>query len=453
MTKTILGAILPCLLCLPWSSPGAEKPNILLFYADDLGYGELGCYGSKEVPTPHIDSIAAGGIRFTSGYVAAPLCSPSRAGLMTGRYQQRFGHENNNMAPGHGLPLAETIMAQRIKALGYSTCMVGKWHLGSEPDRLPFRRGFDEYYGVTGNPGSYFQPRGFIDSRVSPDVQPAADEGFYTTDAFAARAAEWIEGHRDGPWFLYLPFNAVHAPHQATDKFLQRFAHVGDERRRQFDGMLSAMDDAVGVVLGKLRELELEERTLVFFISDNGAPGGRDGNGILRGSKHTCWEGGFRVPWLMQWKGRLPASSVDDRPVVQLDVLPTCVAAAGGTVDPAWNLDGVNLLPYVTGQDSGRPHETLFWRIDRMWAIRHGDLKLAHGEVNDDPPELFDLARDPGEKNNLAAREPGKVEQLQKLWDQWNAQMAAPSAPKDKSQRKEKREQLGRQQPRKKKGS
>ncbi len=440
-------ALTALLLGLPVTLDAAEgrqppaKPNILLFYADDLGYGELGCYGSQEVPTPQIDSIAANGIRFTSGYVSAPLCSPSRAGLATGRYQQRFGHENNNMAPGHGLPLTETTVANRLKALGYATGIVGKWHLGKEAGQLPFERGFDEYYGVTGNPGSYFTPRGFIDSRVAPTVQPVTDENFYTTDAFAARAADWIGQHQDAPWFLYMPFNAVHSPHEATEKYLKRFAHISDPRRRQFDGMLSAMDDAVGLVLGKLRELKLEERTLVFFISDNGAPGGRDGNGVLRGGKHTCWEGGFRLPWLMQWKGQLPAGKVEDRPVVQLDVLPTCIAVAGGTVDPAWKLDGVNLLPYLIGGNSERPHQTLYWRIDGMWAVRHGDLKLVHGEADNRPPELFDLAQDIGEKNNLAPTQPDKAQELQTLWDQWNAQLAPPSTPKDKALRKEKKKQ------------
>jgi arylsulfatase A-like enzyme len=414
----------------------ADKPNILFLFADDLGYGELGCYGFKEVPTPNIDSIAANGIRFTSGYVAAPLCSPSRAGLMTGRYQQRYGHENNNMAPGGCLPMTEATLGQRMKALGYATGIIGKWHLGKEPDQLPMKRGFDEYFGVFGNPGSYFTPKGFIDSRVSAEPQQAPKD-FYTTDAFAARAADWIEKHKDAPWFLYMPFNAVHSPHEATDKYLQRFKHISDPKRRNFDGMLSALDDAVGVVLAKLRELKLEENTLIFFVSDNGAPGGRSGNGVLRGSKHTCWEGGFRLPWMVQWKGKLPTGQVSDLPVSTLDVMPTCVNLGGGTVDPAWKLDGVDLLPFLTGAKQGRPHETLCWRIDGMWAIRNGDMKLVVGEPGH-APELFNLATDLGEKNDLAASQPDKVKELKLLWDQWNAQLAAPSTPKDKAVRKEK---------------
>lgn len=411
-------------------APGM-KPNVLLIYADDLGYGELGCYGGKEVPTPNIDSIAAHGIRFTSGYVSAPLCSPSRAGLMTGRYQTRFGHENNTMTAERGLPLAETTLASRMRTLGYATGMVGKWHLGAEANYLPMKRGFDDYFGVTGNPGSYFKPHGFIDSRVSPEPQRAPD-GFYTTDAFGAYAADWIQKHRESSWFLYLPFNAVHGPHQATEKYLQRFASVPDRGRQQFDALLSGMDDAVGVVLAKLRELQLEEKTLVFFVSDNGAPGGRNGNPPLRGSNITAWEGGIRVPWMVQWKGTLPEGKVDDRPVVQLDIMPTCVAVAGGTEDPAWKLDGVNLLPFLTGKAADRPHETLFWRIDGMWAVRHGDMKLVRGSTGSAQPELFDLAADLSEERDLLAQQPEKAKELQALWDQWNSELASPSPPKDK---------------------
>ncbi|GEP42756.1 sulfatase family protein [Brevifollis gellanilyticus] len=408
------------------ASAAESRPNILLFYADDLGYGELGCYGFKEVPTPNIDSIAANGIRFTNGYVSAPLCSPSRAGLMTGRYQQRFGHENNMMTAEKGLPIAEKTFGDRMKALGYATGAVGKWHLGNDPAYLPMKRGFDDYFGVFGNPGSYFTPKGLIDSKISAEPQKAP-ENFYTTDAFAARASEWITSKKEAPWFLYMPFNAVHSPHEATEKYLQRFTHISDPKRRQFDAMLAAMDDAVGVVLAKVRELKLEERTLIYFISDNGSPNDRgEANGPLHGKKHTCWEGGIRLPWLMQWKGTLPAGKIEDRPVIQLDVLPTCVSAAGGTVDPAWKLDGVNLLPFVKGENSERPHPTLYWRIDNMWAVRHGDMKLVSAEAGREP-ELFDLAADIGETKNLASAQPEKAAELKRLWDDWNTSLTAPA--------------------------
>jgi len=424
-------------LCCQAATSAADKPNILLIYADDMGYNELSCYGGKHVPTPNIDSLAAGGLRLTQGYVSAPLYSPSRAGLMTGRYQTRFGHENNAMAPG-GLPLTETTLANRLKSLGYSTCAVGKWHLGNSADRLPMARGFDEYFGVTGNPGSYFEPNGFIDSRVSGRVQNAP-ANFYTTDAFAARAADWIERHKDGPWFLYLPFNAIHAPREATEKYLQRFASVANVNDRTLFAMTSAMDDAVGLVLNKIRALGQEENTLIFFISDNGAPNHPDGNNPLRGQKHTTWEGGIRLPFIVQWKWHLPVGKLYEQPAVQLDVLPTCVAVAGGKVDPAWKLDGVNLLPYLTGESSGRPHETLYWRIDGMWAIRHGDWKLVHGRADDNPPELFNLAADISEKNDLTATQPAKVQELQKLWNTWNAEQAPPQETGGKGVKKAKR--------------
>lgn len=403
---------------------GAEprKPNVLLIYTDDQGYGELGCYGGKEVATPHIDSIAANGVRFTQGYVSSPLCSPSRAGLMTGRAGSRYAHETNRMGPDGGLPLTETTLATRMKALGYATAIVGKWHLGDSPNHLPLQRGFDEFFGTIGNPESYFTPKGFIDSRLSPEVRNVQQEDFYTTDAYAARAAAWIEKQAERPWFLYLAFNAVHSPFEATQKYRQRVAHISDPNRQVFAAMLCALDEGVGLVLEKVRELGLEQDTLIFLISDNGAPNGREGNGPLRGGKHQVWEGGIRLPFLAQWKGKLPAGMTYENPVVQLDVMPTCIAAAGGEIDPAWKLDGVNLLPFLTGADKSQPHETLFWRIRGVWAVRHGDLKLVHGTPGDAGPELYDLAKDVGEEENLASLQPDKAKQLRALWDAWNSQ-------------------------------
>jgi arylsulfatase A-like enzyme len=270
-------------------------------------------------------------------------------------------------------------------------------------------------------------------------VQDVTDPNFYTTDAFATRAVDWLEKHKDSPWFLYLPFNAIHSPREATDKYLQRFKNVANENDRTLFAMTSAMDDAVGQVLSKIRTLGQEENTLIFFISDNGAPNHPDGNDPLRGRKHTTWEGGIRLPFIVQWKGHLPAGKTYDQPAVQLDVLPTCVTVAGGTVDPAWKLDGVNLLPYLAGENKTRPHETLYWRIDGMWAIRHGDWKLVHGQANDEAPELFNLAVDVSEKNNLAATEPTRVQELQKMWYSWNAEQAPPAKENDKAGKKAKR--------------
>ena len=434
----------PLLLAIAAASVGstveAAQPNVLVIYADDLGWGETGVQGNKDIPTPHIDSIAKNGVRFVQGYVAATYCSPSRAGLMTGRYPTRFGHEFNATARHSGLSLQETTIAARLKSLGYATACVGKWHLGGEAskDYYPTNRGFDEFYGTLNNT-PFYHPTQFIDSRKSLDIQKIDDENFYTTDAYAERAADWIQRNQAKPWFLYLPFNAQHAPLQAPQKYLDRFPNITDEKRKYFAAMMSGMDDAVGQVLAKIRALKQEENTIVFFIADNGGPTASTTaqNGGLRGFKMTTFEGGPRVPFFAQWKGTLPAGKVEERPVMNLDVLPTVVAAAGGKLDSSWKLDGVDLLPYLTGKNEARPHETMYWRFGPQWAVRHGDWKLvvsrkeAAGAGNNlavAKPELYDLAHDVSESKDLASAEPAKVAELQKLYDAWNAEQAPPSA-------------------------
>ncbi len=408
----------------------ATQPNLIIFYADDLGWGELGCQGNKEIPTPHIDSIAKNGIRFTQGYVAANYCSPSRAGLMTGRYPTRFGHEFNSVADTIGLDLQETTIADRLKRLGYASICVGKWHLGRELAYRPTQRGFDEFYGTIGNT-SYFNPKNFVDSRVSDDARTITDDSFYTTDAYAARSVDWLEKYKSKPWFIYLPFNAPHMPLQAPKKYLDRFPNITDEKRKLFAAMLSGMDDAVGRVLAKVREMGQEENTLVFFISDNGGPpqDTTSQNGPLRGTKKTAYEGGPRVPFLAQWKGKFPAGKTYDFPVMNLDVLPTIVTAAGGTIETAAKLDGVDLVPFLTGKSSARPHLTLYWRRGPQWAVRQGDLKLVVSVGGSGEPELYNLAADFGESRNLARAQPAKVKELQALWNKWSAEQAEPGAP------------------------
>jgi arylsulfatase A-like enzyme len=354
---------------------------------------------------------------------------------MTGRYQTRFGHEfNEGGAPGvFGLPLTEKTIADRFKELGYATCAIGKWHLGGPPNFLPMKRGFDEFYGTVANT-SYFNPPRFVDSKVSDEVHAVADDKFYSTDAYGERAVDWIERHKDRPYLLYFPFNAQHAPLQATEKYLSRFPNIADEKRRTFAAMMSAMDDAVGRVLDKVRQLGQEENTLIFFLSDNGGPTASttSGNGPLRGFKATTWEGGVRIPFCVQWKGKIPAGKTFDQPIIQLDILPTAITAASGKVDPSWKLDGVNLLPYLTGENKARPHETLYWRFGNQWAIHHGDWKLLVGNEPGSPatpdkkPSLFNLAADIGEATDLAADQPEKVRELQSIWDKWNAQQEEP---------------------------
>ena len=418
------------------------KPNILVIVADDLGYGELSCQGyTKQVPTPNIDRIAANGVRFTSGYVSGPYCSPTRAGFMTGRYQQRFGHEYNpGRGPDIGLSLDEKTIGDRLKPAGYATGWFGKSHLGFEPKFHPLKRGFDEFFGFLDASHDYLDAATDSDNPILRGTTPVDNIG-YTTEAFGNEAVNFIEKHKGEPWLCYLPFNAVHSPLESTEKYLGRFEEIKDSKRRTFCAMLSAMDDAVGAVMAKIRELNLEENTLVFFFSDNGGPtsGTTSGNGPLRGVKSQTWEGGIRIPFMVQWKGHIPAGKVDERPVIQLDILPTALAAAGVAVQPEWKLDGVNLLPYLTGEKSDAPHEVLYWRFGPQMAIRMGDWKLVKGvgissiksakqpgKATTDGAELYNVKEDIGEKNNLASKEPDKVKELVAEWKKWNSELIDP---------------------------
>jgi len=407
-----------------------KKPNIILIVADDLGYGELGCQGNKEIPTPNIDSIARNGVRFTQAYVTAPLCSPSRAGLMTGRYQQRFGHEFNpgkptNPSEDFGLPLSETLLPARLKELGYKTGMVGKWHLGSKPDFHPQKRGFDEFFGFLGGAHAYLRTDAGADP-ILRGTEPVSEQE-YLTDAFAREAEAFIERHHEETFFLYLPFNAVHMPLQSIQKYLDRFPHIKDEKRKTFAAMASAMDDAVGRVLKKVRKHKLEENTLLFFISDNGGPTltTTSSNAPLRGYKAQVLEGGIRLPFMMQWKGQVRAGKVYELPVSSLDIHATALVAAGGAVTPDKKLDGADLLPFLAGKNSARPHDTLCWRMGEKCAIRHGDWKLVK-EQGEKEWSLYNLAEDKGEKENLAAKFPARIQELSGLYAAWEKQLQQP---------------------------
>jgi arylsulfatase A-like enzyme len=369
-------------------------PNVIVILADDFGYGETSAQGNPQIPTPNIDSIASNGVRFTAGYVAAVTCSPSRAGLLTGRYPTRFGHEFNPSSPRHGLPLSETTMAERLRSLGYATAVIGKWHFGARLSHRPSRRGFDEFYGTPSNT-SFFFPKKFVDSRISDAVQGVTDPTFYTTDAYASRAVHVIRKNRHRPFFLYLPFNATHAPLEAPEKYLARVSSsITDPTRRIFAAILIGMDDAIGCVLAEVRAIGQESNTLIWFLADNGGRPKISTNYPLRGRKRNTLEGGIRVPFMVQWKGRIPAGQTYTHPIVQLDILPTSLAAAGRSVDPSWRLDGVNLLPYLIQGQAGRPHDTLYWRYGTQWAIRCGDWKLVVSQPDGPTPRLFNLGAD-----------------------------------------------------------
>lgn len=412
-----------------------KKPNILFIVGDDMGYADVGFHGCKDIPTQHLDALASSGVRFTNGYVTGPYCSPTRAGLLTGRYQNRFGHEFNAGGADHGLPLSQTTIADRLKAVGYKTGLVGKWHLGSQPAMHPQKRGFDEFFGFLGGAHSYFDPKGILRG-----TEPTKELD-YATDAFGREAVSFIERHRAEPWFLYLAFNAVHTPMHATDERLAKFSHIKDEKRRIHNAMLLAMDEAIGGVRAKLAETGQTDNTLICFISDNGGPtmpgvtinGSR--NDPLRGSKRTTLEGGIRVPFVISWPAKIK-QGVYEKPVIQLDLVATALAAVGVEVNPTWNLEGVNLLPFMSGENTEIPHEALYWRFGQQMAIRSGDWKLVRYDTNADTQtgrsrdvtatKLYNLASDIHEDKDLAASMPDKVQELQSKWNVWNESNVAP---------------------------
>jgi len=405
-----------------------RPPNVVVIVSDDAGYADFSFQGSREVATPSLDELAGRGVRCTSAYVTASVCSPSRAGLLTGRYQQRFGHERNvppRYSEENGLPTEEVLLSDLLREEGYRTIALGKWHLGYAPHFHPLARGFDDYWGFLQGSRSYWPIEGTRLNRLLRDREPVEERFEYLTDALGEEAAHYVEAHRERPFFLYLAFNAVHTPMHARPDVLEELPSVEPKRRRQLVAMTISLDRAVGRLLAALREHGLERDTLVVFVNDNGgATNNASLNAPLRGTKGTPFEGGLRVPMLISWPARLPQGLVYDPPVSTLDVLPTALAAAGRQ-DPAPNaLDGVDLLPFLSGEVEGRPHETLFWRRGAHRAVRDGDWKLVLQE--DGEPMLFDLAADPGESHDLAVDEPERLAALVGKLEAWEAELIEP---------------------------
>jgi arylsulfatase A-like enzyme len=407
------------------------RPNVVVIVADDLGYADVGFQGGKDIPTPHLDGLAGGGVRCTNGYVSCPVCSPTRAGLFTGRYQQRFGHEFN---PGQltgdeqdafGLPTSEITLAEHFHKAGYHTGLVGKWHLGFSDRFTPKQRGFDESFGFLGGahpylPGKNGQSKGIF--RNGEEVQ----ETEYLTDAFGREAAAFVERNAASPFLLLLTFNAVHTPQDTQPKKLEQFAHIENPKRRAYAAMLSSLDDAVGKVLGQLSKSGVADRTLVVFISDNGGPtqANASQNTPLNGVKATVWEGGIRVPFVVRYPGQIPAGTTYDEPVIALDVFATASAAAGIALPTDRKYDSVNLLPHLKGDAKTPPHKSLYWRFGQQHAIREGSyklLKLRSGEEH-----LFDLSKDIGEQTDLIDKQPEVATRLRAAYAEWNGELHKP---------------------------
>lgn len=403
----------------------ASPPNILVILADDAGYHDFGFMGSQEMPTPHLDRLAEMGTVFTDAHVTASVCSPSRAGLMTGRYQQRFGHECNVPPDDQGMDPGESTMADVLGEAGYRTVCIGKWHLGNRTMYHPNNRGFDEFWGFLEGARSYF-PNETVDDpenyRAILHNRTQVDFDGYLTDVFTDKALAYMESTPDQPWFIYLSYNAVHTPMEAKQEHLEKFA---GHPRRKLAAMTWSLDENVGRLLDHLESGGQLENTLIFFLSDNGgATENNARNDPLKGWKGNTYEGGHRVPFILAWKGTVPGGQRFGGLSSALDVMATAIAAARVEASPGKPLDGVDLVPFLTGTKSGPPHRQLFWRKDQAAAMREGGFKLIRLEGSG--YRLYDLGSDPTEREDLRMSEPEQFQSMKTALINWDREQVAP---------------------------
>ena len=415
------------------SSP--SKPNIILIVADDLGFADLGINGSTQIKTPNIDKLARTGVNFTEGYVTSPVCSPSRAGFMTGKNQVTFGYDNNigGSQPGFdpeflGLPITEKTIADYLKPLGYVNGLIGKWHLGDSPQFHPLKRGFDEFWGYTGGGHNYFpsEPDGKKYNIPIQSNYKTPNPITYITDDVGNECVDFIKRHQNEPFFLMASFNAPHTPMQALPSDLQLYKSIQNEKRRTYAAMVHRLDINIGKIMASVESEGIRENTLIVFISDNGGPVNSNAslNVPYRGQKGILLEGGIHVPFIMNWSKKLPSGIAYKKMVSTLDFLPTFLGAAGGEIKEADSFDGVNLLPFIKGKHKGLPHQNLKWRFTISAAIREGDWKLVR--LPDRLPLLYHLPTDIAEQNNLALKELAKTEALFKKLGTWDVQLPHP---------------------------
>jgi len=445
LLKLILAGLIICypIANVTAQSDSTEKPNLVIILLDDLGYADVGFNGSTEIFTPNIDRIAKNGVRITRGYVTHAVCAPSRAGLITGRYQDRFGASRNPLfAPKdstQGLPLSEETLADALGRSGYTSSIIGKWHLGAHESLYPLNRGFDEFFGFLSGGHHYFPEEWTIRDKTEARAQwdgyrtrimrnnGRVVEHEYLTDALSREAADFVERHAEQtPFFLFLSYNAPHTPMQATEKYLSRFDHIDDEKRRTYAAMISAVDDGVGDLYETLDRHGLTENTLIFFLSDNGGPtfDNASDNSPLRGFKGDFYEGGVRVPYAVSWPAVLPKNLDYDKPVSSLDIFATSVAHAGA--EPSNKPDGVDLVPFLTGENSDQPHKALFWRnSDRDW-IAMATHNYKYLNLTENTVELYNLTKDIAEEYNISIEKFEKFQEYVALPEEWESGLISP---------------------------
>ncbi|GAB5559792.1 MAG: hypothetical protein SynsKO_14390 [Synoicihabitans sp.] len=407
----------------------SDRPNIIIILSDDQGHGDVGFNGGTDIPTPNLDRLAEDGTIFTAGYATHPYCSPSRAGLLSGRNQQRFGHENNTPYghddPEAGLPLDELMLSEVLQANGYATAAIGKWHLGDFPKFWPNNRGFDYWYGMYGGGMSYWgdhKPNLPAESGIlrNGEIVPP-DEISYLTDNFTDEAISFIEREKDHPFFIYLAYNAPHGPIHATSEYLEKTEHIEDGRRAAYAGLVVGLDSGVGRVVQKLKAEGLYENTLIIYYSDNGAMRSGASSAPYRGFKGMLFEGGIRVPFSITWGDRFHKGAISHEPVTALDIFPTVLTAAGIDHAAKPNLEGLDLTAMLSGSASSLPARELYWRVSdgAGFAVRQGDYKYVNS-IFKPAPFLFNLRDDPYEQRNLIEALPGKASELKNLYRNWD---------------------------------
>ncbi|MFC3120423.1 sulfatase family protein [Agaribacter flavus] len=416
-----------------------ERPNIMVILADDLGYRDLGYTGAEDIKTPNIDALAHNGVVFKNGYVTHPYCGPSRAGLLTGRYQARFGMENNvSYSPDDkhmGLPLSEKTFAKRLQEVGYNTAIFGKWHLGGAPRFQPTKRGFDYFYGFLDGGHNYMPGEvhvgagGYLLPIMRNTTVAEFDE--YLTTALSKDAVKYIQKQTDKPFMIYMSYNAPHTPLQAPAETIEKYSHIEDMERRVYAAMIDEMDQGIGLIIDALKRTKKLDNTLIFFLSDNGGVYPEEwlptldwsDNSPYRRGKVALLEGGIKVPFLAHWPNKIKQGFAFDGLVSALDIAATSVAISGAS-DPEGLLEGVNLLPYFTKEKTDSPHPALFWRLeeaDHIYAVRTPEAKYMRQPLPNVGRAFFDMINDPSEQNNIVDQMPQKQAELAELWNTWNS--------------------------------
>ncbi|NJB83443.1 sulfatase family protein [Wenyingzhuangia aestuarii] len=421
-----------------WVATAQKKPNVLIILSDDQGWGDVGFNGATDIPTPNLNKLAKEGVVFSQGYSSHPYCSPSRAGLLTGRYQQKFGHENNpeNTKQSEdtviGLPLNELMISELLQKNNYQTCAIGKWHLGNANKFLPNNRGFDDWFGFSGGGLNYWgntteknKELGVVrDGKIVPK-----SELTYLTDDFSNEAVNYIDKYskNEKPFFMYLAYNAPHAPIQATKEYVDKVKHIENGERAAYAAMVVGMDAGIGKVIQKLKDTGEYENTLIIFYSDNGGHSHGASSYPYRGHKGMLFEGGIREPFLISWPKKVKGNRVYKKPIIALDIFPTILSAANIEQPTSKKLDGVDLLPILTKKNKSLKERPMYWQYSggEGYAVRDKNYKLIYSYYKKEA-FLFDIDKDEYENHNIAVNHPEIVEKLKQKYIAWTKDNVTP---------------------------